>query len=250
MSRDEISSGTITCNDAGRTHYTQRTPAFPFTPIKLTTFHAILCYLWSFAAATISCALVHYLFSEHPDVYTVQTEVAADGTVFRKPKLMSVTQLRRQQAGAGPRAQFDGAVHNFGRMDPLTVREHVFVIRNVGDAQLELTEGPTTCKCTLASLGQRIVPPGGKVHFVVQWNSGRDSAYAHGATIYTNDPLHKALQLSIKGTVATMFRAVPEQLVFSRITPGDAPSATAVVYSSSGMTWNSSRSSFRWTAWW
>ncbi len=183
------------------------------------------------AAATILCVVALPLFSEHPDVYTVHTEVAADGTVVRKPKLMSVTHLRRQQQAPGPKAQVDSAVHDFGRMDPLTVREHVFVIRNVGDAPLELTEGPTTCKCTLASLGQRTVPPGGKAHVVVQWNSGRDPAYAHSATIYTNDPLHKALQLSIKGTVATMFRAVPEQLVFSRVTPGDTPSATAVVYS-------------------
>jgi hypothetical protein len=65
----------------------------------------------------------------------------------------------------------------------------------------------------------------------VQWNSGRDPVYAHSATIYTNDPLHKALQLSIHGTVATMFRVVPEQLVFSRVSPGDTPSATALVYS-------------------
>lgn len=183
------------------------------------------------AAATILCVAALPYFSEHPDVYTVHTEVAADGTVVRRPKVTSVTHLRRQQQAPGPKAQLDSAVHDFGRMDPLTVREHVFVIRNVGDAPLELTEGPTTCKCTLASLGQRSVPPGGKAHVVVQWNSGRDPVYAHSATIYTNDPLHKALQLSIQGTVATMFRAVPEQLVFSRVTPGDTPSATALVYS-------------------
>ncbi len=122
-------------------------------------------------------------------------------------------------------------MHDFGRMDPLTMQEHAFVIRNVGDAPLELTEGPTTCKCTLATLSQRIIPPGGKALALVKWNSGRDLAYAHSATIYTNDPLNKVLQLSIQGNVLALFRCTPEQLVFSRIAPGETPSATAVVYS-------------------
>ncbi|MHB8866285.1 MAG: hypothetical protein ACYC6N_28195, partial [Pirellulaceae bacterium] len=39
------------------------------------------------------------------------------------------------------------------------------------------------------------------------------------------------LRLSIKGTVSALFRCTPERLVFSRIAPGEAPSATTVVYS-------------------
>jgi hypothetical protein len=125
----------------------------------------------------------------------------------------------------------DSPVHDFGRLDPLTVHEHVFAIRNVGDAPLELTEGPTTCKCTLSKLHQRVVQPGEKTHVVVQWNTGRDEIYAHSATIYTNDPRNRALRLSIKGAVQTLLRCVPERLVFSRVEPGATPSATTVVYS-------------------
>ncbi|MHB8968923.1 MAG: DUF1573 domain-containing protein [Pirellulaceae bacterium] len=171
------------------------------------------------------------LFSNHFRVYTVHTDVTADGTVVRTPKVTSVAHLRNQKLAPGPQAQVDSAVHDFGRMDPLTVQEHVFVVRNVGDAPLELFMGPTTCKCTLAKLGQQAVPPGGKTHVALQWNTGRDLAYAQSATIFTNDPRNKALQFSIKGTVSALFRCSPEQLVFSRIVPGETPSATAVVYS-------------------
>jgi hypothetical protein len=116
-------------------------------------------------------------------------------------------------------------------MDPLTVGEHVFVIRNVGDAPLQLTAGPTTCKCTLSQVGQQAVPPGGKTLVALQWNTGRDLTYSHSATVFTNDPRNKALQLSIRGTVTALFRCTPEQLVFSRVVPGETPTASAVVYS-------------------
>jgi len=182
------------------------------------------------AAAVVAVMFLPFLAGD-VDVYTVHTEVATDGTTVRTPRVTSVSQLRRQQSAPGPRAQVDTSVHDFGRMAPLTVREHAFVIRNVGDAPLELTEGPTTCKCTLFKLREKSVPPGGKTQVVVQWNSGRDPAYAHSATIYTNDPRSPVVRLSIKGTVQTVFRCTPEQLVFSRVAPDESPSATVVVYS-------------------
>ena len=39
---------------------------------------------------------------------------------------------------------------------------------------LELAEGPTTCKCTLARLPQHTVSPGDKVAVSVRWNTGHD----------------------------------------------------------------------------
>jgi hypothetical protein len=170
-------------------------------------------------------------FSERVTVYTVQTQLTPEGDVIRTPQLTSVTNLRRQQTEDGPRVHVDHTVHDFGRLDPLTTHEHTFVIRNRGERPLELTEGPTTCKCTLASLPQRVIPPGGKAGVVVQWNTGRDLDYDHSATIYTNDPRRKVIELEIKGTVAALFRCVPERLVFTRIAPGESATSTAIVYS-------------------
>jgi hypothetical protein len=170
-------------------------------------------------------------FSEHADVYVADVKKTADGKIVRTPTVVSVERLREKQQAARPIVRVDSTTHDFGRLDPLTLHEHVFVIRNAGDAPLELTEGPTTCKCTLARLGQDVVPPGGKVNVLMQWNTGRDTEYSHNATIYTNDPLQPSVRLTIKGTVMVRFRCEPEQLVFSRVNPGETPTASAMVYS-------------------
>jgi hypothetical protein len=183
------------------------------------------------ALTVLVTVLVIAASSQRVTVFAVQTEVTPEGEVIRTPKLTSVANLRREQAAAGPRVELDHSVHEFGRLDPLTTHEHTFVIRNRGELPLELTEGPTTCKCTLASLPQRVVPPGGKTGVVVRWNTGRDLEYDHSATIYTNDPRRKVIDLEIKGTVAALFRCVPERLVFTRIAPGESATSTAIVYS-------------------
>ena len=168
---------------------------------------------------------------QDPDIYTAHTEVTAEGRVVKTPRLVSVKQLRREAAAPGPRVHVEGAAHDFGRLDPLTTHQHAFVIRNVGDAVLELSEGPTSCKCTLASLTHHSVAPGEKTTAVVHWNTGRDREYSHSATIYTNDPRNKVIQLKIKGEVQVLLRCEPEELVFSRLDPGETASATTLVYS-------------------
>ncbi len=165
------------------------------------------------------------------DVYTATTEVTDEGDVIQKPRLVSIDQLRQEAKSSGPRARVDRPVHNFGRLGPLTTHEHTFVIRNDGDQPLELTEGPTTCKCTVAHVTNDSVPPGGKAYVKLQWNTGRDTEYSHSATIFTNDPHHRLLRLRIKGQVQVLLRCEPAELVFSRVAPGETPSASTLVYS-------------------
>ncbi len=182
------------------------------------------------ALSVLAVAILPVL-SDRLDVYAVHSEVAADGSLVQTARVTSVAELRHRARAPGPQARVDSPVHDFGRLDPLTTHEHVFVIRNVGDAPLGLTEGPTTCKCTLAKLHQQVVPPGEKTLVAVHWNTGRDETYAHSATIYTNDPRNRALRLAIQGQVRTLFQCTPPRLILSRVEPGATPSATAIVYS-------------------
>lgn len=169
-------------------------------------------------------------FSE-PRIYTASIELTEDGDVIQKPRLVRASELRAQESAPGPIAEVDHTAHDFGRLAPLTTHQHVFVIRNRGDAPLKLTEGPTTCKCTVANLIQGTVPAGGKAPVAMQWNTGRDSEYSHSATIYTNDPRQPIVQLKIMGQVQVLLRCEPDELVFSRVAPGERPSATTLVYS-------------------
>ncbi len=185
--------------------------------------------LCSLAAPLLLCCLAS-CFKE-PPIYTAQTEITPDGTVIKTPRLISVAQLHREAAAPGPRVHVEGDVHDFGRLDPLTSHEHSFVIRNVGDGPLELTEGPTTCKCTMARLNNRTLAPGEMTTVAVRFNTGRDLEYNHSATIYTNDPRQKVVQLKIKGEVEALLRCEPPELVFSRIEPGQTASASTLVLS-------------------
>jgi hypothetical protein len=59
-----------------------------------------------------------------------------------------------------PRAVVDQTEYDFGVMDPRTRGEHEFLVKNGGDAPLQLKEGSTTCKCTVAELPGAAVAPG------------------------------------------------------------------------------------------
>lgn len=165
------------------------------------------------------------------DIYTAGTEVTEDGEIIEKPRLVNLSRFRDETAAPGPKVYVDHLVHDFGRLDPLTKHEHTFVITNRGNAPLELTEGPTTCKCTVANLTAGSVPPGGKATVALQWNTGRDTEYSHSATIYTNDPAQPIIRLKIKGQVEVLLRCEPAELVFSRVAPGETPTASTLVYS-------------------
>lgn len=184
--------------------------------------------------AVLIAALAAFLSASCSDqaaIYTVETTITEDHQVIRQPKLKAVSRVRQEATASGPRVQVDSHVHDFGRMDPLTVGHHVFLIRNVGNAPLKLEKGPTTCKCTLSSLQQHEVLPGEEARVVLTWNSGRDPTYLHEATVFTNDPRNKAVTLTVKGKVRVLFRCATKQLVLSRIDPDEAPTADILVYS-------------------
>ncbi len=127
-----------------------------------------------------------------------------------------------------PKAVISEASHDFGTMNPLTMGQHVFTIRNEGDAPLRLKKGPTTCKCTLSSLARNDVLPGQEVQVKLDWNTGRDEFYSHEATIFTSDPEHKQVHLRVHGKVRMQLGMIPKVPRFTNIRP-DAPTTTEVV---------------------
>ena len=61
-----------------------------------------------------------------------------------------------------PRVAVDSQRYNFGTMDVGQEGEHWFTIRNEGSGPLKLTQGTTSCSCTLSDLEGNKVPPGGE----------------------------------------------------------------------------------------
>lgn len=130
-----------------------------------------------------------------------------------------------------PRAMANEFVHDFGTMDPLSDGEHEFFIENRGDAPLHLQVGPTTCKCTVSGLADKVVPPGGTTAVTLQWNTGRVLAFSQSALIGTNDPRAKSLEFRVDGKVRMLIGADVQELVAPRIEPNQPTTVEALVYS-------------------
>ena len=131
-----------------------------------------------------------------------------------------------------PLAVIDNAVHNFGVMEASGSGSHDFVITNKGGAELKLTPGGTTCKCTLSQISKREIPPGESSTVTVEWH-GKNNAgeFRHTATIFTNDAHKPQMVLTVEGRMTGTFRASPQELTFSRITAGDSAVGTVKLFS-------------------
>lgn len=135
-------------------------------------------------------------------------------------------------SSATPVAEVAVSAYDFGVMPPLTMGRHDFVVRNTGNAPLELAEGSTSCKCTLSDLTNPSILPGGESVVTVTWNSGKGApVYSHYAVIETNDPRCPELTFRVRGRVAVQIGLYPEAIAFNRIEPDKPATGEALVYS-------------------
>jgi hypothetical protein len=98
-----------------------------------------------------------------------------------------------------------GTEYDFGIMEQGQESEHVFTIRNDGDAPLRLAanyKGANTCECTVGKLDRNLIEPGQTVHVTVSWGVKKPViSFAHSARIRTNDPDMVTIPFLIKGVI-------------------------------------------------
>jgi len=99
------------------------------------------------------------------------------------PDLQAATpKTVRQEPAAAPKAVVAGGqVHDFGVMEADAVGSHVFVLRNEGNAPLEVRQGDATCKCTVGLIGTKSdkekgeqyveIPPGESTQVTLEWKT-------------------------------------------------------------------------------
>src|SRR5262245_43560684 len=84
-----------------------------------------------------------------------------------------------------------------------------FVIRNEGNALLELREVRADCGCTVASFDKTIAPGAtGKVRVTVDTDTF-NGPIAKGVTVYTNDPATPTIQLTVRANVGPFVKVKP-----------------------------------------
>jgi hypothetical protein len=121
----------------------------------------------------------------------------------------------------GPRAVLTGnVVCDVGVIDKPEEFKHEFVIRNDGEAPLELARGPSSCSCTLTGLPDAPISPGGQAAIRVAINDGhkndelKPGPLDRRIIVLTNDPAHPKIELGVTATVRRRIAAEPSRLAF------------------------------------
>lgn len=106
-------------------------------------------------------------------------------------------------AAAGPRAQFDKEIHDFGKVRSGSTVTEEFTLTNQGDAPLIIKELRSSCGCTKAIHGSREVPPQGQTKIVATFDTTGMRAGRKGRAVFvdSNDPQRPTVTLTLTADI-------------------------------------------------
>ncbi len=125
-------------------------------------------------------------------------------------------------AGSGtPNVEVTAPVFDFGSaINGVTVK-HVFRLKNVGTAPLVIGAVQTSCGCTAAQPTKSTVGPGEESDIAVTFDTRADKGPASRTiTVFTNDPKHQQLSLTLKGDIKVQVEAAPSPVAFGNVKHG------------------------------
>jgi hypothetical protein len=113
------------------------------------------------------------------------------------------------QAAAQPKAVPVEPIKDVGTIAKGEKIVHDFVLRNEGNAPLEVTGVRPACGCTVAEFDKTIAPgQTGKVHAVVDTTTF-SGPIAKGVTVTTNDPENPQIELTVRAKVEPYINVKP-----------------------------------------
>jgi len=141
--------------------------------------------------------------------------------------------------GPAPKIDAPETLYAFGTVGVGAKGSHDFVIRNNGDAPLELTKGATSCTCTVSDFEEseggskdaKVVLPGGSTKLNVQWRGkGNGGPFRQQASVLTNDPKRPQIAFVVEGTVVPTYKAVPESITLPKLSTSTSEQATVTIF--------------------
>lgn len=135
----------------------------------------------------------------------------------------AVASIRQDWESDVPRVEVvGGTTHDFGVMGAGDEGEHIFLVKNVGEADLSLRVGASTCKCTVGELGKDSLAPGEQTEVKMSWTvKTNESSFGQSAELRTNDPSNIAIRFEIKGQVVREVQLSPEEVTFGEVAAGE-----------------------------
>jgi hypothetical protein len=123
---------------------------------------------------------------------------------------------------AQPRIEVDSSEYNFGSIEEGQKVTHVFRFSNSGDAPLNIERVRSSCGCTVPRLSAEVLAPGDVGEVEAVFDSRRfNGQVVKTIYLYTNDPLHDVVQLSLRGKVNKIIAADPPRVDFGVMKSGE-----------------------------
>jgi hypothetical protein len=111
-------------------------------------------------------------------------------------------------AKGSPRIQVIPEQYDFGEIPPEVV-SHIFLVKNIGESDLEIYHVSTSCGCTTATIDKRMIEPGRIAEIVVRFDPNLHTSSKKGKTlqlkrsvyIRSNDPETPEKSVLITATI-------------------------------------------------
>jgi len=102
------------------------------------------------------------------------------------------------QSNSGPVIELTNMQFDFGKVPEGKVVDHIFSIKNSGNATLSINEVKTSCGCTATVLDKKELAPGEETTLKVELNTAnRSGKMSKNVTIISNDPKEPQKHLTI-----------------------------------------------------
>ncbi len=105
------------------------------------------------------------------------------------------------QAGSGPKISVDTTAWNFGEVWAGEKLEKSVVIKNVGDAPLEIQKPKSSCGCTVPSEPKSPLMPGESTTMLIKYNGVKLGDAHQTVTLNSNDSAQPSLGIGVQGKI-------------------------------------------------
>ncbi len=133
-------------------------------------------------------------------------------------------------SAAGPHLTVGQKEFRFGEIFAGEKVDHLFKLRNSGDAPLVVERVKSSCGCTAAFLSNHSLLPGEEAELQAVFDSRRfQGPVVKTIYVYSNDPLQRVIQLHLRGTVVPEIEIKPARVDLGSISPGESGEATVLL---------------------
>ena len=128
--------------------------------------------------------------------------IAAGLVLLLSAGLSGVAAAEDKPAGKSPKVLVEPKIFQVGEILEMQNIEHTFMIKNTGNAELQILGVKPSCGCSVADF-DKVVAPGqeGKVHIKIEGKKIGAGPFDKTFAVKTNDPENEQFNLAVQGTV-------------------------------------------------